>query len=210
MRVLLHGRVLLASGGMRKKKITRSKICERRGGETQARFIAQTVESAYGRRRGLRGFDGMVTYWKNFRILVEEALARLDVAKLSIENAAGNWAAYERAVFAFLCVSEEKNVAIPASLLKRFSGTYSCEKGGKQQSCLVLLENDALVVDGIEQVWPTTRLIPYADNLFAIESLPFLVTFEEDAGGNVTGMRITGPELLSGKVEQLFVRAGEH
>jgi thymidylate kinase len=183
-----------------------AKICQRRGGATESRFIAQAVESAYGKRMGLQGFAGIVTYWQDFRALVEETLAQLAVSKLSIENSAGDWDAYERAVLEFLQITIEKDVIIFPSHLTRFTGTYFCEEDGNQQTCQVLFEDACLVVDGIAQVWPKTRLIPYTDNMFAVESLPFLVTFEEDAEGIVTVLKITGPELLAGKVERLFVR----
>lgn len=188
-----------------------AKICERRGNGTQNRFIAQAVQSAYGKRRDLQGFAGMVTYWQDFRIAIEEALSALAIAKLTIENSSGDRAVYERAVLEFLHISDrkaEKGAVISSSCLRRFSGIYFCEEDD-QQACRVLLEDASLVVDGIPLVWPKTRLIPYSDNIFAVESLPFMVTFEEDASGNVSGMRITGPELLAGKVERLFVRVRE-
>ncbi len=68
------------------------KICERRGGETGSRLIAQATLSTYGQRRGLQGFDGMVAYWKDLRSLIEAAFSRFDVSRLPLENAAGRLA----------------------------------------------------------------------------------------------------------------------
>ncbi len=39
---------------------------------------------------------------------------------------------------------------------------------------------------------------------FDVESLPFIVTFVEDASGSVERMTLTGPELLSGPVNTIF------
>ncbi len=185
------------------------KICERRGGETQPRFVARATQSSYGRQRGLQGFDGMVRYWKDFRVFIEAAFSRFDASKLALENSTGDWARYERKVLDFLELPEQEEVAVFPSFLARFVGTYHFKEGDIQQVCLVLLENEHLIVDGIPQVWPRTRLIPQRGNMFAVESLPFEATFEEDARGVVTKMRVTGPELLFGTVNRLFVREHE-
>jgi len=185
------------------------KICQRRGGETRTRFIGQAIESPYGTRRGLQGFDGLVTYWKNFRDLIEAAFSRFALAKLSLENSAGDWTTYERTILDFLDLPAEQEPAVSPSLLARFAGTYSFQEGAIQRVCQVLLRNDQLVADGIPHVWPSTKLIPQSPSVFAVESLPLLISFEEDTGGVVTRMKVTGPELLVGRVDRLFVRQRE-
>jgi len=182
------------------------KICERRGGNTHSRLIEQTTQSPYGERRKLQGFDGMVTYWKAFRSLIEAAFSRFDTSKFSLENSMQNWSLYERNVLKFLGIPEQEQVTIAPSQLQQFVGTYSFEEDGSLQECRILLEKEYLIVDGMPQVWPRTRLIPRLHNLFAIESLPFQVTFEENIYGVVSGMRATGPELLFGAVARSFVR----
>ncbi|MHB8599997.1 MAG: P-loop domain-containing protein [Ktedonobacteraceae bacterium] len=185
------------------------KICERRGGDTRSRLIDQATQSPYGERRKLQGFDGMVTYWKDFRSLIEAAFSRFDASKFALENSMENWSLYERNVLEFLGIPEQEQAAITSSLLKHFVGTYSFEEDESQHACRVLLEKEHLIVDGMPQVWPRTRLIPWSHNLFAIESLPFQVTFEEDIHGFISVMRATGPELLFGAVDRLFVRVQE-
>ena len=182
------------------------KICERRGGDTRSRLIDQATQSAYGEQRGLQGFDGMVRYWQDFRALIEDAFYRFTASKLALENSAGDWSTYERTVLDFLgLLVEEKTPMAPFSL-KHFVGMYSFEEDEDQHACLIMHENEHLIVDGMPNVWPRTRLIPLSRNGFAIESLPFQVTFEEDAYGVITGMKATGPELLFGTVDRLFVR----
>ena len=186
------------------------KICERRGGDTRSRFIAGATQSSYGKQRQLQGFDGMVTYWMDFRDLIETAFSLFDASKLTLENSAGNWLTYERNVLAFFGLPLwEKEIVVPSEL-ERFVGAYSVEEDEGQHTCLVLLEENCLIVDGIPQVWPRTRLIPESRYRFAVESLPFQITFEKDANEIVTGMRVTGPELLFGTVDRLFVRVQEH
>lgn len=182
------------------------KICERRGDETQSRFIAQATLSAYGQNRGLQGFDGMVTFWKDFRILVEATFSRLDISKLALENSAGDWQAYEQNVLDFLNLPAQEEAHVPLASLERFAGIYHFENSEGQQSCLVQIENDHLIIDGMPQVWRRTRLIPWSRDVFAIASLPFQIIFEEDTNGTITSMRASGPELLFGDVDRLFVR----
>ncbi|GHO67936.1 hypothetical protein KSC_068280 [Ktedonobacter sp. SOSP1-52] len=179
------------------------KICQRRGSETRAWLMTQATQSFYGKRRGLQGFGGMVTYWKDFQILIDDAFARFNGSKLALENSAGDWKTYERTVLDFLDLPIEEDVAaVSPSAQERLVGIYHFEEG----SCHVFLEKDQLMVDGIPLIWQRTRLIPRDHNVFAVESLPFIVTFEEDTHGNITGMRATGPELLHGTVERLYVR----
>ncbi|GHO72829.1 hypothetical protein KSD_06000 [Ktedonobacter sp. SOSP1-85] len=179
------------------------RICGRRGSETRERLITWATESPYGKRRGLQGFDGMVTYWQNYRALIDAEFARFNGSKLGVENAAGEWKTYEQNVLDFLDLLREENVAgEPSFSQAKFVGTYSFEEG----NCHVLLEKNQLLIDGIPLIWQRTKLIPRARNIFAVESLPFQIVFEEDSHRSITGMRVTGPELLQGKVDRLFLR----
>jgi thymidylate kinase len=185
------------------------KICERRGGDTRSRFIAGATQSSYGKQRQLQGFDGMVTFWKHFRHLIETAFSQFDVSKLALENSAGDWPTYEQSVFTFLRLPPQEKAAVASSELEHFVGTYCFEEDGGRHACLVLLEEGHLIVDGMPQVWTRTRLIPRSHNIFAVESLPFQVAFEEDANGAIIGMRATGPALLFGTVDHFFTRVQE-
>lgn len=185
------------------------RICERRGSDTRTRLTEQATLSPYGQRRGLQGFDGMITYWNDFRTLIEAALLQFDISKLTLENSAREWSMYEQSVLDFLDLPVDEEVAFAPFSLKNFVGTYSYKEDDEYHMCLVQLKNNSLIVDGMPQVWSRTRLIPRSRNVFAIESLPFSVTFEEDAHGTTEGMKVTGPELLSGNVDRFFVREKE-
>jgi len=182
------------------------KICARRGDETRSRLIAQATLSTYGQQRGLQGFDGMVKYWKDFRVLVEAAFSHFDASKLALENSARDWHTYEQNALDFLDLPAQEEAHVPLSHLERFVGTYIFENNEGQQSCLVQIENDHLIVDGMPQVWQRTRLIPRSRNEFTVASLPIQVIFEEDTDGVISSMRASGPELLFGTVDCLFVR----
>jgi hypothetical protein len=78
--------------------------------------------------------------------------------------------------------------------------------GAGQGKATVRLENDQLVVDGLPQVWPHTRLTATSAHTFDIDSLPFAVTFATDGAGVVDRMIVTGPEMLSGNIAGTLVK----
>ena len=67
---------------------------------------------------------------------------------------------YEQSVLDFLDLPADEEVAFASLLLKHFAGTYSYKENDGYHMCQVLFENNALIIDGIPQVWPRTRLIP--------------------------------------------------
>jgi hypothetical protein len=71
------------------------------------------------------------------------------------------------------------------------------------------LENNQLVVDGLPQVWPHTRLTATSAYTFDIDSLPFALTFATDIVGVVDSIIVTIPEFLSGHVAANKVNARE-
>jgi hypothetical protein len=89
---------------------------------------------------------------------------------------------------------------VPSAELQQFVGTYVQvdASGAGQGRASVRLENEHLVVDGLPQVWPHTRLTATSAHTFAIDSLPFVITFTTDSAGVVDRMIVTGPDLLSG------------
>jgi len=102
--------------------------------------------------------------------------------------------------------TNKKKTVLEPSLLEPFVGTYTFLEEGERRACLVMLENGSLIVDNMPQVWPRTRLIPQANNIFLVESLPFQVAFEKDVQGTIIGMRASGPALLFGSVDCFFTR----
>jgi len=181
-----------------------ARICARRGGTTEERLIRNATDSPYGTERQLHGFAGMATLWTDYRLFTDEAFARVGFAKLAIENSAGDWAGDERQVVRFLGLPEMQGRLFSADQIERFTGTYQYRENGIERSCAVFVQDDALFLDGLSHVWPRSRLIARADMLFDIESLPFVVTFTEDASGSIEGMSLTGPELLSGPINTVF------
>jgi thymidylate kinase len=175
-------------------------ICERRGGQTRERLIRNATQSPYGRRHGLQGFEGMVTYWATYRQLTDAACQATGFVPLAIETGAGDWPTYQQQARAFLDLPPPHRAAIPPTDLRHCVGTYVRRDAAGAVRCTVTvrLEGDRLVVDGLPQVWPRTGLTATAANAFAIDSFPWTVVFATDRTGAVERMIVSGPELLFG------------
>lgn len=182
-----------------------AKVCAR--GAWGERFWRDGADNAYARRRGWKGAAGTVAYWTAYRQFTDGAFARVGFAKLALENGAGDWSRYHRQVLEFLGIAPLPEAAIPAGDLEQFAGRYvSAADDGR--TCTVRRKGDALIVDGLREVWPHTPLLPRAPDVFAVESLPFAVTFSEGSPGGTVQITVSGPELLSGPVDAVFVREG--
>jgi thymidylate kinase len=183
------------------------RICERRGGATEERFIQRATHSPYGRRRGLQGFEGLVRYWEDYRALSAALLAAAELPVLTIESAAGAWPAYHRQITEYLGLPPPQEEAVPAASLAPLAGVYARGAGDGVQSCRVDLEGGSLFVTGLPCVWRHSRLIPVAPLTFEVESLPFRVHFEVDGSGAGRRLRAGGPSLFDGSPAGTFVRS---
>lgn len=180
------------------------KKCQRRGIEEE-NIIRQATESSYGKSRNLQGFDGMVSYWTDYRHLTDTNFSEIVFAKLSIENSAGEWLNYQQRVLDFLDLSPLPELSFSIEDIDRFTGTYSFTYDGIKRDCVVRREQEHLLLDGIPYIWPDNRLIPRSHRIFAVDSFPYQVHFDEDAQG-VHSMIMTGPEQLFLSVSNVFIR----
>jgi hypothetical protein len=181
-------------------------MCARRGDGAAESFVRKATLCPYGKHRGLQGFEGLVTFWSDYRALTDMLFSRLRFQKVAIENAAGDWPAYYCRALEFLGVPPGQEMPVSDSYLERFAGTYRATDGAARTSCVVKLEDGALYLHGAPQVWPWNRLIPESHNTFSVVSLPFEVTFEADASGVVRKLRVSGPALLRGTIEHVFLK----
>jgi hypothetical protein len=76
-------------------------VCDARGSAWEAYQVNWKVASPYAARRALRGFDGLVALYRDYRALCDDLFARLTVPKLALLNE-GDWAAYRASILAFL------------------------------------------------------------------------------------------------------------
>jgi thymidylate kinase len=181
------------------------RVCSARGTAIEHNYIQHVQESAYGQRHGLRGFTGLVSYWTAYRAFTDSARAAIGWPTLAVETSMGAWPAYHRRVAVFLGLPQLEEAAIPDAELGRAVGRYQ-SLDDASLTCTVRLAEGALVVDGLPEAWPDSRLVPLSPGLFAVASLPITVAFEESGPGTATLMRVSGPELLGGTVANIFQR----
>ena len=58
----------------------------------------------YGQARGLKGFDGYVQLYSDYRGVTDRLFEGLEIAKLGIENGAGDWDRYKSEILQFIQV----------------------------------------------------------------------------------------------------------
>ncbi len=184
------------------------RICDRRGAATEQRLLEQSTQSPYGRRHGLNGFDGMVEYWTAYRDLTDAMYDTFSFSKIAIETGAGDWPAHQRQALDVLDLPPGQEPPLSAGSLDRYVGTYAYTIGDHAGAATVGLRDRVLILNGMPEVWPDTPLIPVGQDRFAVESLPFEVSFEYRASGEVVRMIVTGPELLSGPTPRVLRRIG--
>jgi thymidylate kinase len=176
--------------------------CQRRDIEEEG-IILQATESPYGKHRNLQGFDGLVQYWTDYRHFTDTVFSKIEFAKLSIENSAGEWLNYEQHVMNFLDLSSLPELPLSAEDMSLFTGTYSYTYEGVKRLCSVRLGQEHLLLDDAPYIWPDNRLIPLSKQTFAVDSFPYKVQFGEDDKG-VRTMTMTGPEQLFHEVNVVF------
>lgn len=192
----------------RQEDIARSlaRVCARRGGNTEARFVSNATESRYGQRHNLRGFAGLVSFWSDYRQLIDTACATSPFPILTIETDAAEWPSYQRRCLDFLGLAPEAVVSSVIVDPQRHVGTYHAEQGDAQAEVLIDAADGRLVFDGLPELWPRTPLLPRGEDTFALEGLPFTVTFGSGQEQGDRDLRLSGPPLLSGTLPTTFVR----
>lgn len=179
-----------------------------RGPTTEHAYVCTVEESRYGQVHALRGFEGLVHYWAAYRRLTDKAFAGLPWAKILLETTAGDWATYEQCILDLLDLppSAPANTGWPQEL-NGVVGTYQSIDSGTLVTCMVRLENHALLLEGMPEVWPGTRLVPTAPGVFDVASLPIEISFTHDAAGDgATMMTVRAPTLLGGRLPTVFKR----
>jgi len=185
------------------------RVCDHRGADIEHAYIRHVEESAYGKRRGLRGFDGLVAYWTTYRGITDAAFSASGSPKLAIETSAGAWRDYQCQARDFLGLPRIDDDVAVAEGLERFVGLYRSVDNDPSITCTISLEQGSLLLDGLPEVWPRARLLPKAPSLFEVASLPIEVSFEVDAAEDTGTMTVAGPHLFGGAVAGRFEKESD-
>lgn len=179
-----------------------------RGPTIERVYIRNVEESPYGTLHGLRGFAGLVRYWAAYRALTDAAFAALPWDKIALETTEGAWHTYEQRVLDLLDLppSDQTDRELPTDP-RRFVGTYRSIGDASPVTCTVQLEDTGLLLNGLPEVWPRTRLVPISPDVFDVASLPIEISFADDAaGGRTDTMTVRAPEFLGGRIPTVFKR----
>ncbi|RKN85213.1 hypothetical protein [Paenibacillus ginsengarvi] len=179
------------------------KICARRGGHTEDRFVRAATLSPYGASRGLLAFEGMVMYWRDYRHMTDEMFEGLACHKLAIDNSEGIWAEYNCIISKFLGINSHEQAAMVPAKLPIWAGTYQTEQENNPV-CSIRMEDGHLIADGLPHAWPRSTLLPVSTNVFHVQSLPLQIEFIEEE--DRIKMHLKGPELLGGPVRCTFTK----
>ena len=107
---------------------TMRRMLDERGSRVEELYIRDSTASAYAKRRGLEGFDGLVQGWVAARAIMEQLLEGLDLPTLSIDNTAGDWDSYNRQIGDFLTITLEAAPAVSKEELMAYAGTYTFQQ----------------------------------------------------------------------------------
>jgi thymidylate kinase len=181
-----------------------------RGPTIERAYIRNVEESPYGALHGLRGFAGLVRYWADYRALTDAAFAALPWDKIALETTSGAWQTYERRVLDVLDLppadtADGIGAGSPADL-RRFAGAYRSIDDAPPATCTVHLGDTGLLLDGMPEVWPDTRLVPTGPSVFDVASLPIEISFGGDTAGGADTMTVGAPEFLGGSIPKAFER----
>lgn len=69
-------------------------VAARRGDAWVKYQVDWKLQAPYSRRRGLKGLEGLIALYKDYRELTDELYSGLDLAKLAIENSEQDWPIY--------------------------------------------------------------------------------------------------------------------
>lgn len=169
-------------------------ITARRGGPAYTETLLPAYETGeageFFRSRGLRGFDGLLVYWREHNAICERAVEVLELETLVVDPSEGDWPQRRAAIARFLGFTPQADESPSPSELERYVGQYRVVFKGKIYECAVGLKEGRLVINGV--LWPDNGLLWKGNNLFEAESWPFEVVFESAAEGGVGQLSIHG------------------
>jgi thymidylate kinase len=185
------------------------KIINRRGNESEKFMIERVSESLYGKTHDLIGFDGVVTYWKQYRKVMDHLYDQLQISKLKIENLLDDWPTYYDQIKKFIGIVPTSELDESTPDLHLNVGNYSyTDKIYHEHICTVQWESGKLFVDGLPQVWTNTELLPNLGGIFDVASLPFKIRFLLNPVDSKMQLHLFGPALLDGNVKCIATKIG--
>ena len=150
--------------------------------------------TAFGRRHKLKGFDGFVNYFKEFRKVTDRIFDKFRGRKLAIENSEGEWEKYYKEISQLLALPLINEEIHPEEDLDIYVGRYSKVDGDLEYE--IALDEENLYIFKSE----ADRMIAKKENIltsigahkFYIRERPDDICFELNNDGGVEKMKRSG------------------
>ncbi len=97
--------------------------------------------TAFGKRNNLKGFDGFVTFFKEFRKVTDKIFDKFRGRKLAIENSNGEWEKYYEQISQLLALPLIDEENRPEADLEIYVGRYKKENGDLEYTIALDEEN---------------------------------------------------------------------
>jgi hypothetical protein len=163
-------------------------ICEKRKKIWEQYFIQVIGQSLYGKRRQLNGFDGVLTFFREYQQLTTDLFSQFTIHKLALEDAQADWTACYHTICEFLQIPFKPEPVLPPQQLELFAGQYQDEQTRLEIN--IILDGPNLFIRDL--LWPKSRLILKQRTTFYVEACPLELTFERDDSGAIRTMKIVG------------------
>lgn len=163
-------------------------ICAKRKKIWEQYFIQVIDRSLYGKHRQLKGYEGVLTFFREYQQLTDELFAQFNLHKLALENANADWTACYHTICEFLQIPFTPEPLLPPPEVSHFAGRYRDEQ--TRLEIHVVADGPNLFIRDL--LWPKSRLILKQRTSFYVEACPLELNFERDGSGAILTMKIEG------------------
>jgi hypothetical protein len=164
-------------------------------GQSFKNFVIRlTMEMPYAVAKGLKGYEGMLVFWREFTALTDEVFAAWPFAKLMVETGKGGWAKNNCRVLDFLSITPFEELRVSGEEADWYAGLYRQPDCGREFR--VEYQDGALRINLVGNAF--TPLVRMSDGAFLAEGWHFEVRFAPDGqslhigGRDVDYLRLVG------------------
>ncbi|MEG0774998.1 hypothetical protein [Clostridium sp.] len=167
-------------------------------------IIDMICKSSYGKKRKLKGIEGAISFFTEYRNIGDELYSEFNISKVAIENSQGQWENYKEEILKIIDVEFKEDSVIPVEILEQYVGEYANKK--VQREFFIRLEQGNLFLY-TNQTYKE-RLIPIYNNSFHIEASTLDIIFLKNKSGIVNRFIIGGRDTAAsyGQVGLAFNR----
>jgi hypothetical protein len=166
-----------------------TQIFETRGEEFLDFVIEYTDNTAYAKRKGYRGQEGMVKFWVDFWSVLDEIYQKYTINKLAVENSEGNWEDDNQTILSYLGLKYFSDLVLTASEAQRYVGEYQIT--GSDQSWRVWYDEATQQL----RLNDDSVLLLLEGHRFSLRSYHFEFLFIENDKGEITSFEVQGQDI---------------